>query len=279
MIVKVETERKESLADITEDGKRSQTQVNECKKVIDGLNDTLKELDEVHEKANIEYLDATKYKDKRLDELDAIIEENPTKKPEEDENWIEISRQIAGATLEIGEPAGEQLSGIEVDRTRANDKLITVNESLAQVDRMKKDGKRIEELEDQEKDLAQKLADIEKQLEDIANYNAKFSALIEKSVNGKFKHVTFKMFNKLLNGSLETCCEAMLNGVTYPDMSAGQKIFIGIDIVNVLSKHYDMSVPLFIDGAESLTLPIEADCQTIELHAVKDFDELIVELK
>jgi len=65
--------------------------------------------------------------------------------------------------------------------------------------------------------------------------------------------------------------------VPYADMSAGQKIFVGIDIINVLSAHYDTSIPLFIDHAESLTLPIEATSQIIELHAQKNITKLTVE--
>jgi hypothetical protein len=62
-------------------------------------------------------------------------------------------------------------------------------------------------------------------------------------------------------------------------MSTGQKIICGVDVINVLSEHYVVSVPLFVDHAESLTLPLEAKSQTIELYAEEGVDELQVEIK
>ncbi len=278
-LAEVETGRKDDLKSLGDEGKGHRDKVTELATRIDEITEDLKDLEIQLGFATNEFQESEKNRDSRFVEIAALIKDSPPKNPVEDEKWLEISRQIADAKLEVGEPVTDQLSTIETERTTFQDKLEDVNKALAQVDNMTKAKKRIADLEQEEKDLAQKLADIEKQLEDIANYNAEFSALIEKSVNGKFKHVKFKMFNKLLNGSLELCCEAMLNGVTYPDMSAGQKIFVGIDIVNVLSEHYGMSVPLFVDSAESLTLPIKANCQTVELHAVKGVKKLKVETK
>lgn len=103
------------------------------------------------------------------------------------------------------------------------------------------------------------------------------SKLIEDSVNQKFKHVKFKLFDYLLNKEIELCCEATLNGVPYSDLSYGQKIFVGIDIINVLSAHYGMSVPLWIDNSEGLTLPVEFEGQTIQLFAQSGTSKLTVE--
>jgi hypothetical protein len=61
-------------------------------------------------------------------------------------------------------------------------------------------------------------------------------------------------------------------------MSTGEKIICGVDVVNVLSAYYNVSVFLFVDNAESLTLPLEAKSQTIELYAEEGVDELQVEV-
>ena len=82
-----------------------------------------------------------------------------------------------------------------------------------------------------------------------------------------------------MNGEIQDTCEATINGVPYPDMSYGQRIIVGIDIINVLSEHYDLSACLFIDNAESVTYPLEAKSQTIELYAEEGLDELVVERK
>ncbi len=100
--------------------------------------------------------------------------------------------------------------------------------------------------------------------------------MVENAVNGKFAHVTFKLFSTLLNGSVEPCCITTYNGVEFPDLSGGQKIFAGIDIVNVLSEHYGYKVPMFLDNAESLTLPIEFDGQLIKLEAVENMKLTVI---
>ncbi len=221
--------------------------------------------------------DGIKYRDERMEIIEESIAVNVTVDPAVDETCVELSRQINTLASEIGEPAGNQLQKIEDDRREKNKALAEVEKALAASDQMKKNTKRIAELGAKETELAQTIADIEKEIAGIDQYKKAESGLIESAVNNKFEHVTFKLFNTLLNGSIEDCCEAILNGTPYPDMSCGEKILVGIDIINVLSRHYDLSVCLFIDNAESMTLPIEAKSQVIELHAVPGIKELTVQ--
>ena len=117
------------------------------------------------------------------------------------------------------------------------------------------------------------------QLHDIDLYNKAESELIESAVNGKFDHTEFKLFDYRLNGEIKETCLATYKGVDYGDASTGQQIYVGIDIINVLSVHYDMSVVLFIDHIESLTLPITADTQVIGLCAKHGVKELKIEIE
>lgn len=216
---------------------------------------------------------------KRLPELDELIKDAGKIDPESDKVWVNLNDSINKLAAEIGEPASDQLSKINEQRNTKANELEKVKTALSQSDQAAKNKERIAELEDREKELAQQIADIDKQLKDIADYKTEESNLLLEAVNGKFKHVEFKLFNELVNGEIEDCCEAMLNGTPYSGMSSGEEIFAGIDIVNVLSEHYGVSIPLFIDHAESLTLPIEAKSQVIELRAVEGLTELTVESK
>jgi len=196
----------------------------------------------------------------------------------QDAEWCKLTEQIEKAKAEIGAPVTEQLDAIESRKNEAQRELDKVNTALAQADRAKADKTRIAELEAKEKDLAQKIADIDRELAEIDQYKAAESRLIEEAVNSRFTHVQFKLFNYNLNGSIEDTCEAMLNGVPYMDMSTGQQILAGVDVINALSEHYGISVPLWIDHAESLTLPLEARSQVIELYAEKGMSELTIEV-
>jgi DNA repair exonuclease SbcCD ATPase subunit len=125
--------------------------------------------------------------------------------------------------------------------------------------------KRIEELQNEEKTLAQQIANVEKEQFVIENFiKAKVDAL-ENVVNSKFKFVKFKMFDLQINGGLRETCEVMVNGVPYSDANTASKINAGLDIINVLSEHYQISAPIFIDNRESVTELIQCESQIINL--------------
>jgi len=254
------------------DGCRKEVEINEAK---------LNELVTAQKQAEQALLEAQEYKTQRFEKIDEAIETNVTTPPEQDETWQKITAEIARAEVELGASVSEQLEAIESQRVSVQAEIDKLNEKLAQADRLEKDRIRVKELERDEKVLAQKIADIEKQLSEIDNYNRAESELIEAEVNDRFEHVNFKLFKENLNKTLEPCCEALFktNGVPYKDMSAGQQILCGIDIINVLSEHYSLSVTLFIDHAESLTYPIEATGQTIELYAKVGVSQLQVTTK
>lgn len=113
--------------------------------------------------------------------------------------------------------------------------------------------------------MAQQIANVEKEQFVIENFiKAKVDAL-ENVVNSKFKFVKFKMFDEQINGGLRETCEVMVNGVPYSDANTASKINAGLDIINVLSEHYQISAPIFIDNRESVTELIQCESQIINL--------------
>jgi chromosome segregation ATPase len=276
-IAEAVTKRQSNIDRINKQREELKISVDKVKAEIEIMGAELKTLNDALASANAEFQKAEADKTKRFAEIEKAIKENPTTPPEQDKIWQNIVTDIAKAQEEIGEPVHEQLQAIDNKRTLLNNELAEINTTLAQADRAAADKKRIAELEQQEKDLAQKIADVEKQLNDIRNYNMESCKLLDKAVNGRFKHVTFKLFEYQLNGEIVECCEATLNGVTYSDLSYGQKIFVGIDIINTLSNHYGVKLPLWIDNAEGLTLQVEFDGQTIQLFAQSGISKLTVE--
>lgn len=270
--------RQGRLYDIEDRGNNTKRDVDEYRARMEAYQKDALLLTTACEKAESELHDKETANKARSAEIDELIKSNPKTAPAADGQWQDFTTEIKKLQAEIGEPVSEQLETIEANRKAAQGVLNKLNESLAQADRIEADRQRIAVLEIREKDLAQLIADVEKQLSEIGRYKAEMSRRIEAAVNGKFKYVEFKLFNELLNGTLEDCCEATYRGVPYPDMSTGQKIICGVDIVNVLSEYYGVSVPLFVDHAESLTLPLEARSQTIELYAEEGVNELRVEV-
>jgi len=62
----------------------------------------------------------------------------------------------------------------------------------------------------------------------------------------------------------------MVNGVPFSDANRADQINAGIDIINALSKHYGISVPIIIDNAEAVNQFIPTEAQTILLYVTTD---------
>lgn len=267
------------IQELVKSGNDVKADVENRKKSITDYESAVKELSASLKEAQAKVATAEGKKESQFKLIDGSIKSRPAPDFTKDKLWQETCKEITKAEKAIGDPVSKQLEAIEKDKSERLEQLEEINAVLAQADRMLKDQTRIGELEAKEKELAQAIADVEKQLADIDQYQITMSKAIESAVNGKFKHVEFKLFKELLNGGLEECCDATFNGVPYNDMSTGQQIYVGIDIVNVLSAHYGLSVPLFLDHSESLTMPIETESQTIELYAKSNIKKLIIEKK
>lgn len=124
---------------------------------------------------------------------------------------------------------------------------------------------RILELQQEARSAAECLESIEAMLymvDEFTRYKARF---VEDSVNSQFRTARFRLFREQANGGLEERCDVVYDGVPYMGLNNGAKINVGIDIINTLSHHYGVAVPLFVDNAESVTRLEYAATQVIRL--------------
>jgi len=82
--------------------------------------------------------------------------------------------------------------------------------------------------------------------------------------------VKFKLFNTLVNGAIEDCCEALINGVPFSSANKASQINGGLDIINALCGHYGIEAPIFIDNRESVNDILPCDSQIINLFVTRD---------
>ena len=135
---------------------------------------------------------------------------------------------------------------------------------------------RISELENQQQKLA-----AEKNALDEASFlmdefiKAKVN-MLEENINSRFKLARFKMFNVMLNGNVEECCETTYKGVPYRSMNNAARINVGLDIINALTSYYKVNAPVFIDNAEAVTDFIPVYSQTIKLIVDESESQLVV---
>jgi len=277
-IALAEARKQRNIADITKRGNAIKEAIDTANAHINALTAALEVLQDKAELIGKGLVVCQLKMKKRFAEIDTLIHNNPKPDPTKDKDWQQIIADIEKLESEIGEPTGDQITALDNRRTILNSELVEANKALADADNAKKAKARIIELGEQEKALAQQLAEIERLLAMIGDYTQKESELIETSVNGMFKHVRFKMFETCLNGNIEPACEATFHGTPYGGLSTGETIFVDIDIINVLAEHYKINAPLFMDRAESFTMPMEASCQVIQLKAVKGLKKLTIEL-
>lgn len=131
---------------------------------------------------------------------------------------------------------------------------------------------RIAELQAEQKEIGQKVADQEQMLYLLEEFIRFKLNKVSESINSHFKTVNFKLFEMQLNGGMKDCCECTVNGVPYSTLNSGHRIVAGLDIIRSLSELYGVSVPIFVDNAESLNefnVP-DMDAQLILLSVSED---------
>jgi hypothetical protein len=87
----------------------------------------------------------------------------------------------------------------------------------------------------------------------------------------------FKLFNVLVNGGIEECCETTFNGVPYGNLNNGARLNIGLDIINTLAEHFGFAPPVWLDNAESVVNILPTKGQQIRLVVSEKDKQLRVE--
>lgn len=167
------------------------------------------------------------------------------------------------------EGADKVVTDLKAEKTNLQAQLDEVNKVIAQAANNVAIDDRIETLRDEQKEIGQKVADQEQMLYLLEEFIRFKLNKVSESINSHFKTVNFKLFEMQLNGGMKDCCECTVNGVGYSDLNNGHKILAGLDIIRSLSELYGVSVPIFVDNAESLTSNYTSDSQLVLLIAKK----------
>lgn len=159
----------------------------------------------------------------------------------------------------------------DTDKIKEEIKALESELSTAKADadkfaRKEQGEKRITELMEQEKTLAAEFEKLEHELFLCDSFvRAKVSLLTER-INSRFEITRFRLFEQQINGGISECCVCTVGGVPYDaGLNNAGRINAGIDICTTLQRHYQLSVPMFCDNAESVVELLHPDCQMIRL--------------
>ena len=111
---------------------------------------------------------------------------------------------------------------------------------------------RINVLKEQKRAVGIQIAQVEGQIDLLARYVRARCSVLEENINRLFHTIRWKLFDFAKNGSLIDCCDATVNGIAYglSNLNTGACVNADIEIINVLSKAYGVTVPCFVDNAE-----------------------------
>lgn len=132
--------------------------------------------------------------------------------------------------------------------------------------------KRMEEIQAEARNAAEALERIDQMLYLADEYTRYKTQFVESSVNSLFRIARFRLFREQANGGVEERCDVVCDGVPYVGLNNGAQINVGIDIINTLSRHYGVCVPLFVDNAESVTR-LESACGQVIRLVVSESDK------
>ena len=196
---------------------------------------------------------------------------------EDDPVYADLKAQLF--LLEIDDEPGadtEELTKLDEELSSMKSKKAALETELNKFKLIDDINHRILELENQQQKLV-----AEKNALDEASFlmdefiKAKVN-MLEENINSSFKLARFKMFNVMLNGNVEECCETTYKGVPYRSMNNAARINVGLDIINALTSYYKVNAPVFIDNAEAVTEFVPVNSQTIKLIVDESEPQLVV---
>lgn len=250
-----------------------ETELNTFKERISKANTYIQELEITIStlKSEIE-TEASKITPTETIDEDAVYQQLLSTNQEYKAKKIELENVLATIT----ELPKVDISELQLSRSTIIQEIDTIKSNLRNEDQIKAVDVRITALEQEEKDLAQQIANVEKTQFVIERFNKLKIDTLESKINEKFKYVKFRMFKTQINGGEAECCDALIDGVPFSDANTASKINAGLDIINTLCEFYQVTAPIFIDNRESIIDVIDLTSQLINLIVSGDDKKLRV---
>lgn len=216
-------------------------------------------------------VDKQKEYDSQFKEYEELKEPNI----DDDPAYKDLKAELFILELDDGNEANDdKLSKIDTDLKELKSKKLVLETELNKFKMSADIDTRIAELETQQRKLAEEKNLLDETSFLIDEFVKTKVDLLEQSINSHFEYARFKMFNVLVNGNIEECCETTYKGVPYRSMNNAARMNVGLDIINALTKFYNVTAPVFIDNAEAVTDFIKCNSQTIKLVVDADFKTL-----
>lgn len=260
-----EAAKRERLSRIQERGKAASSEVQQFEKSIAEMEDQLNACRE----STTALMDAMAA---ATDAYNAIS----LKQPDYSTNprIAETENEIAKLAIEAATPSGDKLFQLTTRRDELQIAIEKAKNTIREWEAGNKIKRRIADLEIQQREAGERVAKIEQLIGLLEQFVIDRCSLLEESINEKFPTLRWKLFDVQINGGItDTCicmipCESGL--VSYESANTAAQINADVEIVNVLSGHYGIQLPLFVDNSERVNQLAPTQTQLITLAVSND---------
>ena len=265
-----EAQKRQKLTELSEKGQKtcSKSMIEAEKDRESYKNEKIAQL-----QAEIKILETEKAAIEKPEIIDFKQTEAYSKLCEEAEKLKALREDDGGASQEES-PKAEEIMQLRKE-------LAACKNTLVEIEQNKRLTKRTKELEAEEKQLNTTKERLEEMLYLAESFIIAKVELIKQEINGLFKSVQFKLFETQINGAIKEVCEVLVPSdsglVPFTSANNAGKINAGIEIINILSKHWDVQIPIIVDNAESVTRLADSSSQIIKLTVDENCKELKIE--
>ena len=193
-----------------------------------------------------------------------------------------LTEEVSKAEAKLNEKPddnGEEIQAINEELTKKRDYLssLKANANLEE---------KIASLKESQKTMVKSLEKAEKAVYMADNFLLERAKQVEEEINSNFTYIKFKLFEQQVNGGLKDVCEPVIPNadgmlVDYKSANTAAQVNANLEIMQVLSESYGVTVPIFIDGAERVSnlrdTESKTPCQRIALVVSAKDKELRIE--
>jgi len=149
----------------------------------------------------------------------------------------------------------EKLNAIAIDdgaEAQAMEDIREADRQIAMIDRNKEIQARINELNDELREVSQRAARQEQMIYLLEKFIRMKMESVSGEINRHFDIVNFVLFNTQINGGIKETCEISVDGVPYGSLNNGHRIVAGMDVIKALQTLYGIEAFVFVDNSESV---------------------------
>ena len=260
-LIQFKERKKNKISEIETAGTEAASDRDKCKSREEELRKSMVELDS-------KLAEAQKAYDSVQEELNRYPK---TADISEKAEYLATVEKISVLEKEIESMSSDTSGRTELEAKKAvlKDEIAEIAGKILAADNTKAK-ERIAELEKEQKEVGQKIAEQEQMIDLVEDFIRTKMNMISEKINGMFSIVSFKLFDNQINGGLKETCTCTVKGVGHSDVNDGHEIVAGLDIINTFSEKFGVRCPIFIDRAGELNeiyIP-EMDNQLILLKRV-----------